>query len=241
MTLDDDGQHRSNKPAPRHLAHSPQMNRPCPTKAVSVRYDSAHPGPDEGTQDGCIIPMITREGARKPMRIRTARLIVCLTVAGLAAGCASSAGPAIAPIDKSFLSGISSYDQNRDGVVTCDEWRAEAASLFAKANKSGSGALTEAEFKTLATNDRIFLEATFKYYDINGDGKVDRKEFVERPNPAFAYADKDKDCRLIGAELITARNLSAPPAEASPNRNPAGPGSATGPSPSSGPGGGGRY
>jgi EF hand len=175
------------------------------------------------------------------MRIRAARLIVCLAAAGLAAGCASSSGPEIAPIDKSFLAGISSYDQNRDGVVTCDEWRAAAADLFARANKSGSGTLTEDEFKTLATSDRTFLSATFKYYDVNGDGKIDKKEFVERPNPAFAYADKDKDCRLTGAELITARNLSAPPAEAAPSRNAGTPGSPSGPTGGPGGPGGGRY
>ncbi len=145
------------------------------------------------------------------MRIPTARLIFCLAAAGLAASCASSSGPKISTIDKSFIGGISSYDQNHDGVVTCDEWRAAAGKLFTKANKSGSGYLTEDEFHTLATIDRTFLVAGFKYYDVNGDAKIDKKEFVERPNPAFAYADKDKDCRLTKAEQVAAGGLSAPP------------------------------
>jgi Ca2+-binding EF-hand superfamily protein len=150
------------------------------------------------------------------MRIPTARLTFCLAAAGLAASCASSSGPKISAIDKSFLGGIGSYDQNRDGVVTCDEWRAAAANLFAKANKSGSGFLTpEDGFQNLATIDRTFLVATFKYYDVNGDGKIDKKEFVERPNPAFNYADKDKDCRLTDLEQLAARNLSDPPQAAS--------------------------
>lgn len=147
------------------------------------------------------------------MRIRAARLIFCLAAAGLAAGCASgSSGPQVADVDKSFLRGISSYDQNRDGAVTCDEWRAAAAAEFAKVNKSGSGLLTEEEFLNLGASDRTFVTVGFKYYDVSGDGKIDKKEFVERPNPAFTYADSDKDCRLTQPEQLTARNLSAPPA-----------------------------
>jgi hypothetical protein len=80
----------------------------------------------------------------------------------------------------------------------------------------------------LAVSDRTFLVATFKYYDVNGDGKIDKKEFVDRPNPAFAYADKDTDCRLTEPELLTARNLAAPSAEAAPRRSAIGTGAPPG-------------
>ena len=171
------------------------------------------------------------------MPISTARLIFCLAAAGLAASCAGSSGPEVSTIDKSFLGGIGSYDQNHDGVVTCDEWRAAASNKFTRANKSGSGFLTGDEFSNLATSDRTFLVATFKYYDVNGDGKIDKKEFVERPNPAFTYADKDKDCRLTDLEQLTARNLSAPPREPAPSQSSVTTGSPAGPSTGSG----GRY
>jgi hypothetical protein len=171
------------------------------------------------------------------MRIRAARLIFCLAASGLAASCAGSSAPEVSTIDKSFLGGIGSYDQNHDGVVTCDEWRAAAANKFTKANRSGSGVLTADEFQNLATSDRTFLVATFKYYDANGDGKVDKKEFVERPNPAFTYADKDKDCRLTDLEQLTARNLSAPPPQSAPSQSV----TAGSPSGSSAAPGGGRY
>jgi Ca2+-binding EF-hand superfamily protein len=149
------------------------------------------------------------------MRIPTARLIFCLAACGLAASCSSSSGPDISAVDKSFLGGIGSYDLDHDGTVTCDEWRTAAGNLFTRANKSGSGYLSEDGFQNLVSIDRTFLVATFKYYDVNGDGKIDRKEFVERPNPAFTYADKDKDCRLNDLEQATARNISAPPQSAS--------------------------
>jgi Ca2+-binding EF-hand superfamily protein len=173
------------------------------------------------------------------MRIPTAQLILCLATAGFAAGCSgSSSGPSasappLSAIDKNFLGGIGSYDTNHDGVVTCDEWRTAASNLFTKANKSGSGALNQDEFRNLGASDRTFLAATFKFYDANGDGKIDKKEFVERPNPAFTYADKDKDCRLTDLELLTARSLSAPPPPAAPSGNPVVAGS---PSGSAGPG-----
>jgi len=177
------------------------------------------------------------------MRAPAARLLFCLAAASLAAGCSSassSSGPAISDVDKSFLRGISSYDQNRDGTVTCEEWRAAAGGLFGKANRSGNGVMTEAEFANLAATDRTFLVANFKYYDANGDGKVDRKEFVERPNPAFGFADKDGDCRLNEPELLTVRNLTAPPADtAAPRRGVVGTSSPTGSS--AAPGGISRY
>jgi EF hand domain-containing protein len=166
-----------------------------------------------------------------PMRIPTARLTVCLAAAGLMASCASTSttpsGGKISDIDQSFLRGISSYDQNRDGVVTCTEWQTAAAEAFAKANKSRSGSLNQDEFRNLAASDRTFLVASFKFYDVNGDGKIDRAEFVDRPNPAFTYADKDKDCRLTDVELISARNLVAPSSEASPRRGAIGDGAPT--------------
>ena len=165
------------------------------------------------------------------MRIKIARLIFCLTATGLVASCASTSsspsGAKLSDIDQSFLRGISSYDQNRDGVVTCAEWQAAAGEAFAKANKSHSGFLTQDEFRNLAASDRTFLVATFAYYDTNGDGKIDRKEFVERPNPAFTHADNDKDCRLSESELITARNLVAPSSDQSPKRSAIGSGGPT--------------
>src|SRR5262245_64407899 len=102
------------------------------------------------------------ERAGETMRIPAARLIVCLAVAGMGAGCtgaSTASAPEISALDKSFLRGISSYDQNRDGTVTCDEWRAASAALFTKANKSGSGVLTDDEFRNLGAGDRIFLLA----------------------------------------------------------------------------------
>jgi hypothetical protein len=137
--------------------------------------------------------------------------------AALIAGCASTA-PQLTSAEKSFLGGVGSYDKDHNDVVTCDEWRAAAADLFARADKSNAGALSESDYGSLGAIDRTFLVTPFKYFDADGDGKIDEAEFVERPNPAFVHADKDKDCQLTKLEMQTARNLSAPARPARPAR-----------------------
>ncbi len=150
-----------------------------------------------------------------------------LFAAGLAA-CAASSRPEIPVEAKGFLGGIASYDRNGDSIVTCDEWRAAALELFTKADRTGAGFLADAEFQSLAKIDRTFQTAGSKHFDANGDGKVEKSEFTDRPNPAFAFADKDKDCRLTSLELQVARNLADPPAPAGPPAG-AGPGGQGGP------------
>lgn len=145
------------------------------------------------------------------MRIPIAQLSVSILMAGFLLNCGGSQGPNLSVIDKSFLGGISSYDQNNDNVVTCEEWKAAASRLFARADKANSGFLTAETFGNLAAIDRTFLVTDLKYFDTDKDGKVAKAEFVERPNPAFNFADKDKDCRLTELELLSARSLSNPP------------------------------
>lgn len=155
------------------------------------------------------------------MRIPIVELGVCLIASGLAMGCAGSSGSSLSKVDQSFLGGIASYDKNGDDVVTCDEWRAAADRLFGRADKSGAGVLTEAEYRELGRIDGTFAVTSFTYFDANKDGKIDKKEFVERPNPAFNLADKDKDCKLNEAELLAARTASSkPPAPKKPSSTP---------------------
>ena len=42
----------------------------------------------------------------------------------------------------------------------------------------------------------MFETVEFGYYDANGDGKVARTEFVDKPNRAFALLDKNNECKL---------------------------------------------
>jgi hypothetical protein len=141
-----------------------------------------------------------------------------LAVAAALLGACSTGGPGagINEIDRAFLSSIVSWDMNKDGTVTCDEWKAYARAAFMEADANRDGKLTPAEFETLAKGDRLFFYANFAYYDTNRDGFVDTKEFIERPNPAFTYIDTDKNCALTPEEISRTRALTqAPPETAS--------------------------
>ena len=152
-------------------------------------------------------------------RIRSARrrqrcVLVPLAAAALAsvtlAACSSGGsmnpfGGSVGEVDTVFLAAAGSWDRNKDGVVTCDEWKAYAAELFDGADANKDGLLAPDEFDQVIKIDRMFETANFKWWDANGDGKISRAEFVDRPNPAFVLLDKAKTCKLTSTELAGGR------------------------------------
>lgn len=142
-----------------------------------------------------------------------------------------SSSKAISETDRVFLMAAGSWDRNRDNVVTCDEWKAYATELFNGADGNADDALDESEWARVVGVDRMFTTANHDYYDTNGDGKVTRAEFVDRPNTAFTLLDTGKTCSLSGAQVAGARSkteydVSGKPKEesdptASKNKNPA--------------------
>jgi EF hand domain-containing protein len=134
------------------------------------------------------------------------RSLVCIASAGalllLLAGCSSSSLP---DTDRVFLSAAGGWDRNRDGVVTCDEWKAYAAELFGGADANHDNNLDRTEYAKLISTDRMFQTVEFGYYDANGDGKVERSEFVDKPNRAFALLDKSNQCKLTADQTAGAR------------------------------------
>ena len=119
------------------------------------------------------------------------------------AGCSSSSS--LGEVDRVFLSAAGSWDTNRDGIVTCDEWKAYAGELFGGADANGDGAVDRTEYATIVNTDRMFQTVEFRYYDANGDGKLDRAEFVDRPNRAFVLLDKSNQCQLSASQVAGAR------------------------------------
>jgi hypothetical protein len=51
----------------------------------------------------------------------------------------------------------------------------------------------------------MFQTVGLGHYDANGDGKLTRAEFVDKPNRAFVLLDKNKECRLTGSQVAGAR------------------------------------
>lgn len=130
-------------------------------------------------------------------------------------GCSSSPMSAIGSItgskqvsetDRVFLMAAGSWDRNRDNSVTCDEWKAYATELFNGADANRDDAVDATEWGRITAVDRMFDTANVKYFDGNGDGKVTRAEFIDKPNPAFRLMDTGNTCALSGAQVAGARS-----------------------------------
>ena len=123
---------------------------------------------------------------------------------------AACSGNGLSAIDSAFLAGSASWDVNKNGVVTCEDWKNYLSSLFTIADANRDGVLTREEFASFSQTDRMFDSANFDYWDMNKDGKLTLAEMQQKPNPAFVLADTNKDCRLETAELVAARNIGQP-------------------------------
>jgi hypothetical protein len=109
-----------------------------------------------------------------------------------------------------MLNGPPLWDANHDGVYTCDEWKSFMDRLFVSADKGRKGFLTKAEFDSVKTADPSLADADFGYFDENQDGKVTRKEFVEKPSVFILRFDKNADCRVTQEELKGQATSGAP-------------------------------
>jgi len=97
------------------------------------------------------------------------------------------------------------WDINGDHVYTCDEWRLFMSKVFHTADVNRSRLLEMAESASVAAADPIFSELSLTYFDANGDGVIDRAEFLDAPNPFFVIYDTDKDCRVTAVEQVSGR------------------------------------
>jgi hypothetical protein len=138
-----------------------------------------------------------------PSALSVLRLVPASAVMLVVAACSSS--NSLPDVDRVFLSAAGSWDRNRDGVVTCDEWKAYAGELFDGADANRDGFLDRTEYGKVISTDRMFETVDLSYYDANGDGKVSRSEFVDKPNRAFALLDKNNECKLTSSQVAGAR------------------------------------
>jgi Ca2+-binding EF-hand superfamily protein len=115
--------------------------------------------------------------------------------------------------DRVFIAAAQTWDLNKDGTVTCDEWKQYVATAVREADANGDGALDATAWQTLVKGDRLFEVATLSYYDSNGDGKVTAEEIANKPNRAFALLDKNGDCRIDRNETVQVINVDKPKAK----------------------------
>ena len=138
-------------------------------------------------------------------RDATIRLLALLALAALATGCSSGANSpfaSAAPIEREFMAAAVTWDLNKDGNVTCDEWKQYVTGLFRDADANRDGILTAEEYAVLARRDRLFDTVGLAYFDANADGRLSLSEMTEKRNPAFAALDKNGDCVLSRDERV---------------------------------------
>ena len=121
---------------------------------------------------------------------------------GIAAGLLlTGASLALAQSDPMLNNGPPIWDTNHDGVYTCQEWKSYMDRLFTSADRNHDGKLDPTEFATVQKADATLAEADFGYFDENQDGKITRKEFVEKPSLFILRFDKNGDCRVTPDEI----------------------------------------
>lgn len=107
------------------------------------------------------------------------------------------------------------WDTNHDGVYTCAEYKSFLDRIFTSADRNRDGNLDPSEFETIRKLDPTLADADFGYFDENQDGKITRKEFVDKPGMFFLKFDRNGDCRVTPDEIKAAATPRGPqgPAE----------------------------
>lgn len=150
-------------------------------------------------------------------RVRAKRGSACasLLAVSLLSACSTASNPFsnANDNDRTFIAAAQTWDLNKDGVVTCDEWKQYVMQAVREADANGDGALDATEWQTLVKNDRLFEIATLSYYDANGDGKVTADEIANKPNRAFQLLDKNNDCQIDRTETVQTYNVDKPKAK----------------------------
>jgi hypothetical protein len=142
-------------------------------------------------------------------RLRPGRWVLpMLPALALLSACSSGSGSPLdsaSVIEREFVIAAVTWDLNKDGNVTCDEWKQYVTGLFREADTDHDGTLTREEYAALSRRDRLFETVGFNYFDANGDGRISLSEMVDKPNPAFTLLDKNHDCVLTPDERVQSR------------------------------------
>lgn len=163
---------------------------------------------------------------RRAFRRAAALALVPVLAAG---GCSSGGGgnpfASTNDFDRTFISAAQTWDLNKDGEVTCEEWIQYLGILFREHDANGDGVLDADEYAAMARSDRLFEVAKLSYYDANNDGKVTLEEMTGTHNVAFKLLDRNQDCRIDRSETVQVHDaVRAKPKEVdqSPTRSPGG-------------------
>jgi Ca2+-binding EF-hand superfamily protein len=143
---------------------------------------------------------------------RALRTLACLAAlpGALVGGCASGGGNPFkntSDFDRTFIGAAQTWDLDKNGSVSCDEWTRYASTSFREADANGDGALDAQEWTSLVKNDRLFEVANIAYYDANGDGRVTVEEMTGKQNLAFKLLDRNGDCQIDRTESVQVHGI----------------------------------
>jgi len=131
-------------------------------------------------------------------------------------------------IDRTFVGAAQTWDFDKNGSVTCDEWKNYLTTLMRESDGNGDSALDDTEFEKMAKTDRLFTVADRAYYDASGDGKVTLDELTGKQNAAFRQLDKNGDCQIDRNETVRVLQVDGPKPSTAPNTDQRPPGGAGG-------------
>lgn len=103
-------------------------------------------------------------------------------------------------------------DANGDGQVTGSEYRAAKAKLFDRLDRNEDGVVNSADAsgrRLLRRSGGDRMKQLVEFMDADGDGKVERAEFVDGPSALFDFADTDGNGTIDSRELAEFRRKAA--------------------------------
>jgi EF-hand domain pair len=104
-----------------------------------------------------------------------------------------------------LANGPPTWDSNHDGVYTCEEWKSFVDRLFTLADRNRDGSLSPSEFRMVQKADATLADADFGYFDENQDGKITRKEFVEKPTASLRMKSRRGPPRRVRKDRSNGR------------------------------------
>lgn len=99
---------------------------------------------------------------------------------------------------------LARWDQNEDGVVTCDDVAFERAELFFVLDTNEDEELASSEYRYAKFEDKSFMFHMFSEVDTDTSGAVSLKELQAVTHSQFASIDKDGNCIVSDQEAAMA-------------------------------------
>ena len=132
--------------------------------------------------------------------------LILTALAGGAASAESAGAASVDAVRARIEEAARTLDADRDGLVSPGEMRAAAEAAFPTFDADGSGDVDPAEFRgwrfghadvaRFRGRAQAFDAVTgfvFDLFDVGGDGRLDRGEFLAALDASLRYADRDGD------------------------------------------------